>query len=390
MNMHAMFRSDARQGERADLHPFVPNTRRKLFIGIGVAAVLLVAALWFWLGAPAADSPMEKPLRPVTVIVPGRVLVPSTVSGTGSLAATRDMPVGVAGDGGTITAVLVDAGDRVAAGQVLARIDKSVQIQQARQMAANLAAARANADLAQAQLDRAQALVSRGFISRADIDQKTATRDAARAQVAVAQAQLHEMQARIARLDIRSPTAGVVLERSVEAGQVVGQGGAALFRVAKDGAVEMRALLAEQEIARLKTGMPAEVIPTGQTRAIKGSIWLLSPIVNPQTRQGEARIALPRDPAIRPGGFASVRIAVGAAEQPLLPESAVLSDMNGSYVMLVDSAGKVQRRPVGLGEISARGVAIASGLNGSEQVVKMAGAFLAPGDKVNPTRVAAR
>src|SRR3546814_5743577 len=85
---------------------------------------------------------------------------------------------------------------------------------------------------------------------------------------------LNEMQARIARLDIRSPTAGVVLERSVEPGQVVGQGGSALFRIAKDGAVEMRALLAEQEIARLKVGLPAVVTPVGQNRSIKGSIWL--------------------------------------------------------------------------------------------------------------------
>src|SRR3546814_12618359 len=78
---------------------------------------------------------------------------------------------------------------------------------------------------------------------------------------------------------------------SSDLGQVVGQGGSALFRIAKDGAVEMRALLAEQEIARLKVGLPAVVTPVGQNRSIKGSIWLLSPIVDPQTRQGEARIA---------------------------------------------------------------------------------------------------
>src|SRR3546814_11485997 len=84
----------------------------------------------------------------------------------------------------------------------------------------------------------------------ADIDQKTAARDAARAQVAVAEAQLNEMRARIDRLDIRAPEAGIVLERSVEPGQVVGQGGSPLFRIAKDGKVEMRAQLADQEISR--------------------------------------------------------------------------------------------------------------------------------------------
>src|SRR3546814_12407750 len=99
----------------------------------------------------------------------------------------------------------------------------------------------------------------------------------------------------------------------------------------------MRALLAEQEIARLKVGLPAVVTPVGQNRSIKGSIWLLSPIVDPQTRQGEARIALPPDPGIRPGGFATARITAGTADRPLLPESAVLSA----------SQGRAEERPVG-------------------------------------------
>src|SRR3546814_13124280 len=78
----------------------------------------------------------------------------------------------------------------------------------------------------------------------------------------------------------------------------------------------MRALLAEQEISRLKVGLPAEVTPVGQDRSVAGSIWLLSPIVNPQTRQGEARIAIKPDANIRPGGFASAPILAGSAGQP--------------------------------------------------------------------------
>src|SRR3546814_2596172 len=112
------------------------------------------------------------------------------------------------------------------------------------------------------------------------------------------------MRARIDRLDIRAPEAGIVLERSVEPGQVVGQGGSPLFRIAKEGQVEMRALLADQEISRLKVGLPAEVTPVGQARSVAGSIWLLSPIVDPQTRQGAARIANNPDANTRPGGFA--------------------------------------------------------------------------------------
>src|SRR3546814_4894118 len=134
------------------------------------------------------------------------------------------------------------------------------------------------------------------------------------------------MRARIDRLDIRAPEAGIVLERSVEPGQVVGQGGSPLFRIAKDGQVEMRALLAEQEISRLKVGLPAEVTPVGQDRSVAGSIWLLSPIVNPQTRPGEARTAIKPDANIRPGGFASARSMAGSADQPLLRSEETTSE----------------------------------------------------------------
>src|SRR3546814_423880 len=108
------------------------------------------------------------------------------------------------------------------------------------------------------------------------------------------------------------------------------------------------------------------------------------------TRQGEARIAIKPDANIRPGGFASARIMAGSADQPLLPESAVQSDSSGAFVMVVNQNNEVERRPVTLGEISERGIAIASGLSGNERVVRSAGAFLTPGEKVKPVRAASR
>src|SRR3546814_13050642 len=104
----------------------------------------------------------------------------------------------------------------------------------------------------------------------ADIDQKTAARDAARAQVAVAEAQLNEMRARIHRLDIRAPEAGIVLERSVETGPVVGQGGSPLFPIATDGPVAMPALLAAQEISRLTAALPGDIRPGCPGRSVAG------------------------------------------------------------------------------------------------------------------------
>ena len=90
----------------------------------------------------------------------------------------------------------------------------------------------------------------------------------------------------------RAPTAGLVLARSVEAGQVVSPGSGALFRIAEGGVLEMRAQVAEQDIARLKPGMPASVTPVGSTTEYHGRIWLIDPVIDATSRQGIARIAL--------------------------------------------------------------------------------------------------
>ena len=90
-------------------------------------------------------------------------------------------------------------------------------------------------------MSAAQALVGRGFVSKADLDRKKAARDAANARVRVAQAKLGATRAQIGRLDIRAPTRGLILSRNVEVGQVVSAGAGALFRLAEGGEMEMRA-----------------------------------------------------------------------------------------------------------------------------------------------------
>jgi RND family efflux transporter MFP subunit len=267
---------------------------------------------------------------------------------------------------------------------VLATVDRSVQVQTADSLAASVRVAQADAKLAQSNLERAQKLVGNGFISKADIDQKTAARDQALARVRVAQAQLAETQARNRRLDIRAPAAGLVLTRQVEPGQIVSSGSGILFRMAMGGQMELRTQLAENDIQRLHAGAQAEVTPTGTTRVFKGEVWQVSPVIDPQTRQGIARIALTYDPALRPGGFASARIIAGGNTAVTLPQSAVQSDPEGNYVFILDDKNVAVRRAVTTGDVSESGVAITSGLNGTERVVLTAGAFLNPGQKVIP------
>jgi RND family efflux transporter MFP subunit len=379
------------------------RSRRAMIIG----AVLLLAALvgaYFLFGrseepatAPAAAGKAGGPGRGgagaaprVTVIVPGRQQVARTVSATGTIAARVDMPVGVPGEGGQVVQVLVQPGQWVGAGQTLAVIERSVQSQQAQQLAAQIDVSRADARLAQQELERAQALVSRGFVSKADVERRTATRDAANARVKVAQASLAEMRARIGRLDIRAPAAGLVLQRSVEPGQVVSPGSGALFRMARGGEMEVRAQLAEADLAAARVGVPATVTPVGSPTSYQGRVWQIAPVIDPATRQGTARIAIPYSSGIRPGGFASIDINVGATDAPLLPQSAVQSDERGSYVYVVAPDNTISRRDVQVGMVADNGVVIRNGLSGQERVVLSAGAFLNPGQKVIPARVPAR
>ena len=362
--------------------------RRMLILGVaGIALALLLAFVMFGgkEAAPPPDAASQAPT--ISVVVPGRTNVARTITASGALAARRDQPVGVAGQGGRVVSVRVDAGSWVEAGQVLAVIDRSVQAQQAAQLAAQVDAARANASLAQSNYDRALALQGRGFVSKAEIDAKKATRDAANAQVKVAQAQLGATRAQIGQLNILAPTSGLILERNLEVGQVVGPGSGALFRLASGGAVEMRAELPQQDLALVRVGMPATVTPLGSDKQYSGSVWQVAPTIDPQTRQGQVKIAIPFDRAIRPGGFGEAKILAGQTTAPVLPQSAVMSDPRGTYVFVVGKDNKVERRAVQTGQVEAAGVTIVGGLSGTEMVVETAGPFLNAGQLVRPKKV---
>lgn len=390
----AQWGRSALDGEDLDPATLERRRRRKRRIIIaGLIALVVVIGVAFALsrGAkPAAADKSADAAPRITVVVPGRQQIDNTISATGSLAARHDMPVGVSGEGGMVDRVVADAGQWVGAGQTLAVIERSVQTEEARQLAASVDVARADAALAQSELNRSQQLVSRGFVSKADIERLTATRDSAAARVRVAQANLAESRARLGRLDVRSPTAGLVLQRMVEPGQIVSSGSGALFRVADRGEMELRAHLTQNDLNHVRVGAPATVTPVGSSQSFAGTVWQVAPIVDPQTRQGDVRISVAFNPALRPGGFASADINTGKVDAPMLPESAVQSDDKGNFVYIVNNDNKVERRNIKVGEVSDSGVAIVAGLEGNERVVETAGAFLNAGQKVQPVRASAQ
>jgi HlyD family secretion protein len=373
----------------------VRSRRRRTIIIAAIALVVVAVAAIFLFGgrgekaqAPAAagaGAPKGGGALPaVTVIVPGRQQTGRSISATGSLAARRDMPVGVPGEGGQVSRVLVEPGQWVNRGQVLAVIDRSVQSQEAAQLAAQIQVAQADVRLAQQNLERSQRLVARGFVSRADIDRLTSLRDAAAARVRVAQANLGGSRARIARLDIRAPASGLVLDRNIEAGQVVSGGSQPVFRIAEGGQMELLARLPQDELARIPVGVPVTVTPVGSDQSYQGSVWQISPLIDPATRQGEARIAIPYNRNLRPGGFAQAVLETSTSVATVLPESAVQSDDRGQFVYIINENDEVVRRDIRIGDVSDTGITVLEGLNGTERVVESAGAFLNPGQKVRP------
>lgn len=368
------------------------NTRIKWIAAVAVVVIAVVAAV-IWKVRTPTPVPMSLAGREsiplVTVVTPDLKPVTSAITFTGTISARYDMPIGIDGDAGRIVEVNVEAGDHVKRGQVLAKLDDSVLVPQVDRLAASLEQARAQAALSEAEYRRAKGVEAAGALSAEDIEKRRATAVTDAAVVKVAIAQLAEYQARLNRTRIVAPANGLVLTRKAEVGQTASPGGDALFRLASGGEVEMRGQVAEQDLAGLKVGQTASVYLTGLAKPFEGKVRLLGAVIDTQSRLGDIRIALTPDPALRPGAFARGSVTLAKVDRPVLPQTAVLSDDQGTYVFVVTAQNKVERRPVHVSGTTEDGVIIASGLNGSERIVATAGGFLRDGENVTTAQPAA-
>jgi HlyD family secretion protein len=356
-----------------------------------IAAIILVSFLAVRLTKVLAVTPANanKPVPTVSVTEVGISKVPTTVSIIGTVGARYDMPIGVEDAAGRVASILVEAGDHVKRGQILARLNVSVLEPQVANLEAALEQARAEADLATAEYNRAEAVGSSGALSVEETQRRKSTAATAAAKVKFAQAQLAESKAHLARADIRAPEDGIILTRNVEVGQTVLPGGDPLFRLSKGGEVEMKGQVAEQDLPLLSVGQLVNVKLTGTAKVYPGRIRLLGAVIDPATRLGMARIDLSPDPNLRPGAFARAEVTVSNAERAVLPQTAVLTDERGSYVLIVNAQNKVERRAVRVSGIVQSGVTIAEGVAGTDKVIATAGAFLQEGELVKPMLIAA-
>ena len=311
-------------------------------------------------------------------------------------------------DGLAIVEIDAEDGDTVAAGQVLARLDRS---QLDAQLAQNDAAtARSEAAIAQAQSQieqfQAQLAWAKDDYERADklggqviaaatIEQRQIAVRTAEAQLAAAknglalaeadrksrQGERQELLVRIARTQVTAPVAGLVSRRTARLGATVSSAGDPLFRIIKDGAVDLEADVPEQSLARLSIGMPAKLRLPGLAKEVDGSVRLVSEEVDKASRTGKVHIALAAGAPARVGSFASGEIAIAHGEGVGVPASAVERDGAGARALVVRN-GVVELRRVAVGIADGDALEILSGVAPGESVVARAAAFLRAGDRV--------
>jgi HlyD family secretion protein len=278
--------------------------------------------------------------------------------------------------------LMADEGTWVKAGQPLLKLDDTLLRAQLEQQAALAKEQNVIADRADAEAERVKGLDKEGILSQEQIDERRYAAQSARAQ-AIAQADAAEdMRTREGLMTVRSPEAGLVFERNVKVGDM-GAGTTPWFRIARDGKIELAADVSEQDIEKIRPGMPVRVVLADQAE-VMGVVRLVSPGVDTNTRLGRVRVSLPVRPDIRAGGFARANFLGISHSANAVPETAVRYDADGASVMVVGANDKVTRVPVTTGQRGGGYVELLSGPAAGSHVVERAGAMLVPGDVVRP------
>ncbi|MCK0206538.1 efflux RND transporter periplasmic adaptor subunit [Starkeya koreensis] len=364
----------------------------------------------------AAPAPNAVKGITISVVPAGRREVIETLPVTGTLVAREEIMVGPEIDGYRIVDILVEEGDRVEKGQVLARLSRDTLETLIAQNTANAAKAQAaiaqqKAQLqqmlaqrteAEAAVERARTLIKTGATSQEVLDQRERAVKVAAAQVTAAEemvtaaeaeaaqikANRDEIEVRLARTDIKAPEAGIVSARSARLGAIVLSSHAEpLFRIVKDGAIDLDAEVPESALPRVTPGLPVAVTPAGFDAPLAGSVRLVGAKVDSATRLARVAVALPEDERLRPGAYGRGVIEIARHEGIALPQSAVQFSSEGTFVLVVTDE-TVQRRAVKIGLKGEGFIEILQGIGEGDSVVARAGGFLRDGDRVTPVPLA--
>jgi len=400
-------------GAGAFLHPAgIPGVGAVAGFASPVIAALTGASGDAEPAAQAASAPITADAdAPRITVEPARHdPMVETIVATGTLVAREEVLVGPEIDGLRIKEILVEEGDRVNEGQVLARLARETLEAQLAQSDAALAradagiaqarsqisAARSSLTLATQELERAEQLLARGASTRAIIEQKTSAAALAKAQAQTAQdallatqadrksllAQRRELTIRLEQTDIKAPKAGLVTRRTAKVGALAAAAGEPLFRIIADGEIELDAEIPDHRLPAVRPGQSAQ-IHLADGAEVPGRVRRIAPQIDPATRLGSIRIALTGNGRARIGSFARAVVEVRRNSSLTVPVSAILYD-NGATRVQVDEDGVVRARIVRIGLIYDGRAEVLDGLQAGERVVVRAGAFLRDGDRIVP------
>lgn len=359
------------------------TTRIRMVPLLAIAAAALVLAGCG--GGAQQAAPATRPALTVSTVQPERIALPVTLAANGNIAAWQEAIIGAETNGQRLTDVLVNVGDAVKKGQVLATFSTSTLGAQAAQTRAALAEAEAAAAEAAANAERAKTLEATGALSASQIQQYATAAKTAQARVEAARAGLEAQQARLAQSRLLAPDDGVISARTATVGAVV-PAGSELFRLIRQGRLEWRAEVTSSELGRVTVGTLATVTaPTGAK--LEGRVRSLGAAVDPQTRIALVYVDLralpgPAAGSVRAGMYARGEFQLGTASALTVPPAAVVLREGFSYVLRVQPDSRVAQVKVRTGRVVGNRLEILEGLAPDARIVASGGSFLNDGDLV--------
>ncbi|HSV34263.1 MAG TPA: efflux RND transporter periplasmic adaptor subunit [Ramlibacter sp.] len=350
-------------------------------------AGLVVAVLLYWMGSrpPGQQAAaVVKPALTVTTTLPQRVSMPVKLAANGNIVAWQEASVGAEAGGLRLTQVLVNVGDRVRQGQVLATLAADSLRAEVAQSRASLAEAQATAAEAANNAERARTLQGTGALSTSQINQYLTQEKTARARAEAAQALVDAQLVRLGQTDVVAPDAGIISARTATVGAVLSPG-AELFRLIRQGRLEWRAEVTSAELGRITTGTMAQVTAASGAR-LEGRVRMIGPTVDPQTRSALVYVDVNPLPgmagAAKAGMFARGEFDLGARPALTVPQAAVVVRDGFSYVYRLNADNRVSQAKVQTGRIDSDRVEILTGLAPDARVVAAGAGFLNDGDLV--------
>jgi len=338
--------------------------------------------------ALASCGPPEEPpapdIRPVRTIVVEELPGGETVTLTGRIEAQEEVNLAFR-VGQRMIERSVNVGDRVAPGQLVARVESTTHDNAVQAARANLAAAQARAADARLEFERQQSLFAREVASRAAFDRATKARDGTQAQVDAARAQLDTAREQLGFTELFADSAGSVTAVGAEPGEVVAAG-QMIVRVARQGGRDAVYGVPARVIEAAAPLDPDVTVALASDPGVRttGRVREVSPQADPVTRTFQVRVGLTDPPqAMRLGSTVTGSILLGSEAGIRIPASALTSSQGTAAVWLLDpSTSSVSLRLVRVESQGVAEVVIAEGLAPEDIVVTAGVQTLRPGQKV--------